>query len=322
MKKYEVWGWIWLIGLSLWLALPGRAAAQTPAPSLDFLLVEIWPEYDRPEVLIIYQGTLAETTPLPAQLTFPLPDYIEALHVVAIQQEGVLVEADPGSFALRREAGTTTLAMTLTTSRQFHFEYYDPVILNRQADLRTVNFQAFAPYPIQQTRLQVKEPAAASTFSLRPLPENSQFGQDGLRYSTLTLPPLSESGVFTVSASYRRSTDQVSTQIFDPPAAPPAGRVEFGEPATSVPTEVNLGYILIGTGVVLLVGAAGAWWWLSRKMRPAKVVQPHPKVRPGAARPSQPASSADPAGYCYRCGAPLRAEANYCHHCGAERRRD
>ncbi|MCJ7707189.1 MAG: hypothetical protein MUO38_06170, partial [Anaerolineales bacterium] len=58
--------------LSLW---PAAVAAQTTgnAPSIQSLQVDLWPEYDRPEVLVIYRIQLAEGTPLPVTVSVPIP---------------------------------------------------------------------------------------------------------------------------------------------------------------------------------------------------------------------------------------------------------
>ena len=61
--------------LFLALTLTGVALAQPPAP-LDTLNIALWPEYDRPEVLVIYRGRVADDVPLPATLTFTLPSVL------------------------------------------------------------------------------------------------------------------------------------------------------------------------------------------------------------------------------------------------------
>jgi len=64
------------------LALAATAMAQSPA--IDNLVVQLWPEYDRPETLIIYQGQLVADASLPTTLTFEIPARVETMHAVAI----------------------------------------------------------------------------------------------------------------------------------------------------------------------------------------------------------------------------------------------
>ncbi|MEK6220761.1 MAG: hypothetical protein N2D54_00755, partial [Chloroflexota bacterium] len=42
-------------------------------PSFSSVVVQLWPEYDRQEVLVIYSITLADDTQLPAQITVNIP---------------------------------------------------------------------------------------------------------------------------------------------------------------------------------------------------------------------------------------------------------
>ena len=66
---------ILLLLLLLLVALP--VAAQTEVTQLDTLTVELWPDYDRPAMLVILTGTLPESAALPATVTIPLPPEAE-----------------------------------------------------------------------------------------------------------------------------------------------------------------------------------------------------------------------------------------------------
>ena len=67
-----------LLSLFLTSLLTGTALAQSPVP-LEILNIALWPEYDQPEVLIIYRGQIAEDVPLPAQVSFDLPADVDVL---------------------------------------------------------------------------------------------------------------------------------------------------------------------------------------------------------------------------------------------------
>lgn len=77
--------WLFCL-LFLTLLLPGVVLAQSSAPLAD-LNIALWPEYDRPEVLVIFRGRVADNTPLPAALTFKLPATTETLHAIAYARE-------------------------------------------------------------------------------------------------------------------------------------------------------------------------------------------------------------------------------------------
>lgn len=301
MNNLRLTGW-WLLGLVLWLA--PLAAAQTL--TIDDLLVEIWPEYDRPEALVIYRAELSPNTPLPAEVTFPLPGYVTSMHVVAAEQNGSLREIRPPDYTLRTGADQTFLTFQ-TPSPVFQFEYYDPVILARRDPERTLAFQFAAPYPVRMATFEVQEPFGAGDFAMTPAPTESTVQGDGLRYNFFRATDLAPGEVVELSASYQRSSTTPSVEDLAGGAAPNV-QVE----AQSAPSAPRLAYILIGLGAILLLASMGMWWRL-RQATPAKAHRPHPVTTPAAGRAG--------AKFCYRCGTPLRPEAKFCHSCGAERRR-
>jgi hypothetical protein len=267
------------------LTLP--AQAQTGSPILKNLLVEVWPEYDRPEVLVIYRAELSPDVTLPATLTFHLPGHIEKMNAVAVEQNGMLVDVAPASIALRRQDNELFVTFS-AASPKIQLEYYDTAILTRQNADRQLNFEFLASYPVETGIFEVQEPRQAQNFSLTPAPGQTFTGSDGLTYHTIQVAGLTPPDKFELTATYRRATDQLSV----PGAAAPV--------ETPAASNFNLGYLLIAVGVVLLLAAGGYWWGTKRRQSVRRLT----------------------GGFCYRCGAVLRDDANFCHACGAERRKN
>ena len=48
------------------------AQAQLPVTNIETLILDIWPDYDEPNVLVLMTGTLPANTSLPATVTIPL----------------------------------------------------------------------------------------------------------------------------------------------------------------------------------------------------------------------------------------------------------
>ena len=332
-------GWIILFWLIPFLLLPYPTLKAQSSLKLSNLLVEVWPEYDRPEVLVIYRGELDPTIPLPAAVTFRLPGYIENMHAVAAEQNGRLVDVSPNAIELRREGEELLLTFT-TPSPRLQFEYYDPLILTKQEQTRRLNFEFVAPYEIESTTFEVQEPVGTQAFVLTPPPDDSFVGADGLRYNTIAVAGLKPGDAFTLTTTYQRDSNQLSVDRPETEAGltgPLASRpVELGSKPETLLGDQSflLGYILIGAGVILLGGTGIYWWWSTRRSeelgrrRPPRrshrpSVRPKP-VSPGQKQPEQISTpvSEQVASYCYRCGNPLRPDANFCHVCGAERRND
>ena len=80
----------WMLILSALIFVAPTVEGQSNLPELEQLTVELWPEYDRSDVLVIYRAELSPQTALPAQLAFRLPGYIDGLHAVAVEHNGAL----------------------------------------------------------------------------------------------------------------------------------------------------------------------------------------------------------------------------------------
>ena len=332
----------WIILLLGMFAGSFYAATQAQAPpQLKNLLVEVWPEYDRPEVLVIYRGELQPDTQLPALLTFRLPGYLEDMHAIAVEQDGSLVDANPDSVELRHE-GDDLLLTFATPSRRIQFEYYDPVILTKDGQSRQLDFEFSAPYLIEKTAFELQEPYQAQDFVVTPPPDNSFAGADGLRYNNIEVAGLAAGDNFSLSAIYQRETDDVSVNnitrnpegLTGAPTNQPVDLDDTG-PTLLNSQDFTLGYVLIGAGAILLAGTGAYWWWSTRRETPPERYAASSASRRRPARrkkqtmasrgkPDQtaPAAAQPAAGFCYRCGTALRPNGNFCHACGAERRAD
>jgi len=315
MKQKVSRGWVVLL---LTLLFPLTIHAQTP-PQIQNLSVEIWPEFDRPETLIIYRAVLSPTTSLPAEVTFQLPGYIETMHAVAVEQNGSLVDVPDEAIEMRHDGDDLFLTFT-TPAPNVQFEYYDSTILAKDGDARELAYVFAAPYNIESAVIQVQQPAQATDFTMTPAATNSFVGRDGLDYHNIELSSLTASDTVEVTADYNRPTDELSVDQITLDEPIPA-QVDTVVPTTT-PTStqpINWGYVMIGSGLVLLLVVGGYWWW---SQSPSDEEPQRRPPRSARRRRSRASSLADDAsgGYCYRCGTALRSDAQFCHQCGAERR--
>jgi hypothetical protein len=346
MKQTIFWrGWLLLLLVTFFLFPAALLQAQSSTPNIQELLIELWPEYDRPEVLVIHRIRLNPDTPLPTQVSFRLPDYIEEMHAVAVEEDGILVDVNPETIEIRQEGDSSLLTFT-TLSPNIQLEYYDPVILTREEQTRQLTYEFTASYPIETVTFELQEPFQATNFSMTPEPSNSFIGTNGLKYNNLVMTGMEAGETISLSATYRRVIDTVSVEGL---ASVPEGLsgntnqvVDLDNAGGGVLADSSgssLAYILIGAGVGLLLATGGYWWWSTRVRAEAGVHRPveHQTTRrPGYRRKqaagkgpalqmageteSEPPRSPAPGGYCHRCGAVLRADANFCHICGTERR--
>lgn len=305
--------------------LPGVALAQNP--TIAELTVELWPEYDRPEVLVIQRITLSDSTSLPATLTLNFPPYVDALHAIAVERNGGLFSVEENSIVTTSTAKSLQVTLSVD-SPKLQLEYYDPQLLTKQGEQRQIEYTYTADYPVTAARFQVQQPLQASALSLTPAETASFTDQNGVTYKVLDAAGLAAGDSVQISATYTRSTDQPSAELLA--SQTPVG----GQPADiqvitnegPVSRDTPWGYLLIGVGVLLLLATGGYWWWTNRPQAaaPPRLPSPRPvrpKTRPAsrAIPRSQPAGEAS-GGYCHQCGTALRSDSKFCHVCGAPRR--
>jgi hypothetical protein len=83
-----------MLMLSLWIVLLVPVSVQAQGKlHLSLVSVDIWPEYDRPAVLMIYHITLAPDTVLPASLSLRVPSGAEINAVAVVDATGNLINA-------------------------------------------------------------------------------------------------------------------------------------------------------------------------------------------------------------------------------------
>jgi hypothetical protein len=315
-----------LLSLFLISLLTGAAMAQSPAP-LELLNIALWPEYDRPEVLVIYRGQVTEDVPLPAQVSFTLPANVAELNAVAYLDEAQGRLLNLPEHELIDGADGKVLSIT-TPSRQFQFEYYSDEILSRDGDAREVSFSFTPTAEVTVLFFELQQPTGAGEFASEPLASDMQDRQDGLTYAFYDLGPASPGVSRSLQASYTRDTDQLSAESLV--------SVNVPSPAEQATVEVGggglqdyLGPILIAVGVLFLTGALIYWFWSQRSVvvpeptprpSPARTRRPSTKKKPSPTKSPPPAKDENLGAYCHRCGTKFRDNALFCHACGSERR--
>ncbi|MCP4541278.1 MAG: zinc ribbon domain-containing protein [Chloroflexi bacterium] len=333
---------ILLLALSLLLVavllLPSnKARAQSSAPSFQTLNISLWPEFDRPDVLVIYRGELSTSTELPTQIAFRLPSYVENMHAVAAKQDNTLLNVDPASIEWTREEDKALLSFPTSLS-EIHLEYYDPIILTKQGQTRQITYTLFVPYDTSTTLLEIQHPIQSEGFSIIPTPIDTRIGNDGLEYSTVQVDNLAAGDTFELSITYQRNTNELSVSSFSNETQEQPVNV----PAPTTSNEKNPWtyaiYAAVGAGVVFLL-----FLWREANLR-SKMQAEYQKRPPSAAPPKRTrrgkrrsgkiesgrGTSAHPphtsgadepvAMFCYQCGSALQENANFCHTCGAPRR--
>ena len=282
--------------------LVGPATLESLAqldPELERLEVDLWSEWDRPEMLIIYRGTLQPGTPLPTSLSFQLPPGIDAPHAVAHSDEaGALFDATYSTQ--RTDAG---LIVTLETPwPSLQLEYYDT--LTYDGDLRSYSYVWPGDYAVDQFNVAFLPPSGASQVQTQPPLDAAQQSSGGIVYLG-TIGRLGQGQSTQVDVSYRSSG---AAQVVVPAAADQ-------DDSSPLP-------LIAVTAVVVLLGLviAGVVWY-TRRPQPTSASAESQTRRPksGKKRARSTASKRSPAAarHCTQCGRALGKDDRFCGQCGA-----
>lgn len=295
------------------VGLAGVASAQQDV-SLSSLEVDFWPEYDRPEMLVIYRAELDPLVNLPADVTFRIPARVGPPHAVAAGQ------SNDSLFTVtfdRQVDGEWAYITFNTTMPIIRLEYYDPE-LSVDDSSRQFQFNWPGDYPVADLLLRVQQPCEASDMQISPSLGNGIVGSDGLVYYVNSFGSLSQGQEFDLTISYSKTSDCLTISTLDVGAELPAdtaGRVRL----TGV-----LPYILGLLGVLLIVGGV-VWYWQSGRQQIEPAVRTRRGRRAGGQTTpmdsgGQTAESSQSTIYCHNCGKRATGSDKFCRSCGTRLR--
>ncbi len=284
------------------LFTPLVAQAQNPV-KLSTLQVQLWPEYDQPSMLVIYDFKLPDSTKLPVSVSMTFPKNATLVAVASQAADGSLLNTDYiGPTANEQWQSITIQIQTPTT---YHVEYYQP--LSRTGKQRQFNYLWSGAYAIDLMSVSIRLPPDTTSVVTNP-DMSSAKGADGSSNLTKEFGALQAGQQVPVALTYTKTTDKLSV---------PAESVQPSRPLDSkTPGRVLLSnyvpYILGALGI-LAVGA-GSIYLLQPHNR--QLYQRRPTHRPHAAA----GGKADV--YCHQCGARAEAGDRFCRVCGTKLRHE
>jgi len=332
---------LWVVMASFALALSSASLPCAPLSSaqaqaalrLATLVIDVWPEYDRPAtVLVIYRGQFAPGAPIPEQITVRIPASAGEPSAVASPQPGSEgAPVNQWTELIAQKKVTTThngdwIEVTFTPlSRLFNIEFYDKIsavtfdrryTLTWPGDLST-----------DAVTLNLREPFGATNFQSTPPLPLGVTDEEGLVAHQLDVGALAAGKSFVFSISYHREDKRTSAealQLVTPVPTPKPAALPVAKEATP--------WLLIaalGVGLILIIGGV-VWYLRSQQAQTFRPYQP-PSLRKGrrSVRTSRaPRSRPRPAatltveetetatGFCTQCGKLLQPDDAFCSRCG------
>jgi len=300
-----------LLLLALLMAILAGSVQAQEKPALGSLEIALWPEFDRPEVLIIYRGQLEADVPLPTPIEIAVPARVGQPTAVAYVDEAG--QRFNQQYTTRVEGDRLIVAFELATVA-FQLEYYDALPMDAAGE-RTYTYAYTADYDTAVLNLEFQEPPTAQGFALAPPADTVIVGGDGLNYHLLQAGALAPGDKREWTFSYAKdNADLTASSLPEQPeaSAPPAS-------TSAASGDATIWIFLVAFVVLIAVGATG--YWLGHRTQPAiQAAQPAPRQqkRRGSGRGDQARRrpSVSEARFCHQCGAEVRLDSVYCHKCG------
>lgn len=317
-----------LIVLLLLIGAP--AAGAQSATRVSIMTIGVWPEYDKPGILVIYTGQLAPDVKLPVKLTFAIPAATGGPSSTA----GIDLQGNYRYLQYQTATQGDKLLVSYTCPYStFQFEYYwDPI--SGQGSDRKIDYAYTADYAIDSLTLEVQQPVGVTNLTLQPAATSSD-SHDNFTYQNFKVGALTAGQTANLAIAYTKTDGKLSAEAL---GLPTPGAVSFEDAAKSggsagLPTST---VILISVTIVAVAAVVGVYIWSNARNSRRPVATPvvvrkkkgraGTAVSQGPARPAPPrpaasaARSAEAAVFCHQCGRGLKADDAFCPACGARRK--
>jgi hypothetical protein len=313
--------WLQSFLILMILLIPSPAYSQD-IPRLSTLEVDLWPEYDRLSVLVIYRITLPAETTLPVNLALRIPAAAGEPNAVAVRQpDGQLFSVDYTT----ENSGDWQIITFIATLREVQIEYYDPG-LQQDGNQRSFTFSWSGDYDIDQMVMQVQLPVGGADMRITPGPVSSQVLGDGMTYYFKEIGSVTTGQSFSIDLTYQKESTLLSVESLQvQPSAPLSPTNTWRDQLQAAlpwlfPKDGSSNQVLpwaLGILALVLIFGGGYWYWRSGREEPLPKRTRGRRSSPPAASP--PTTEADGV-YCHQCGKRANPGDAFCRSCGTRLR--
>ncbi|HSV85688.1 MAG TPA: hypothetical protein VLH85_03880 [Levilinea sp.] len=292
-----------LLALALCLLLPFTAQAQRGA-QFERMQINIWPEYDRRSILVIYRFTLAAGTSLPAEITISIPAAAQAPFNLAFEDvDGLLYNLD---YTLQQNGRWVDVSFT-APSLGIQLEYYDPDF-EREGDRRRYEYTWPGNYAVNNMVVLVQQPVNATSMTISPDMGSGRLGPDGMTLFSASIGEVDAGRTFTYSIQYEKPDGEL---VIQPLTVRPTDALSSQTMGRTTMMEL-IPWVLGALGV-LLISAGTYWYWRAGR----EVPEPARKRHVSARGKDEPVVEQELV-YCHQCGKRAATGDAFCRTCGTK----
>jgi hypothetical protein len=300
--------WLLLLPLLIILFITGSVNAQGQV-IINELQVRLWPEYDRSNLLVIYDFVVAPGTTLPTKITLRIPPDAEVI-AVANLVAGQLTNVPYDGPTLNGDWKEVTISIASNTS--YHLEYYTGI--QKTGSNRHFDYIWPGDYPVNTLVVETQEPVMTTSFSSNPALTNAETSSDGFSLHSGTFGSVKAGEQWVIGVDYTRSSEELSATG---QGVQPGGDLWVQPNASSMSVTqfltLYLPYVLAGVAILLIVVGV-TWYFLSGR----DTSKHHGRKR----HITQPVTIPGGQTYCHQCGKRSQPGDKFCRACGIRLRRE
>lgn len=283
-----------ILNLFLSLSFLDASAAYPKDIRIKDMSLSLWPEYDDPRVLVMYQGEFYDDVAKPAKLKFLIPKGFELVMAGAITKEGRHIHT---AHQIADKGERVEISFEVNESTFYLEFYYNP--FETKGERKEFNYLVTSDYPIGQVTISVQQPLRAKDFILKPSPVSVLSDQKGFKYHQYKLQNFSKEKGFTLKAAYLKEDPEPSIQKNAGAPVPGGGNTGY-----------RLIFILFSMAASVLIALAAYWIVSARQGR---------RVPAGGAIARNTKKGGER--FCPNCGTAVGTADNFCSHCGHKTKR-
>ncbi len=298
-----------LVILVVAISTPFGAAHAQATVHLSQLTIRLWPEFDKPGVLVFLIGQAASDATLPAELKFTLPPG-STVNAVAYMDTTNNILTDKVTHAVEGQNVSIT-----TPNGNFHIEFYDPGLsIDRQQ--RSYRFTWQGSYVVDQLTWEVEQPAGATNFKVDPPGGATIFDENGLAVYQLKAPGPPPGQAASISVGYDKQTGALTVDMLSAAKSATASAPQPSTSSTLTIAAVIVVLALAAAGVVIYL--RGGFAGLSARLGGAAA--PLERERRSRARAAKKLANKPSPGerFCPQCGQLALPNDLYCRNCGTK----
>ncbi|MEO5362318.1 MAG: hypothetical protein H7838_01650 [Magnetococcus sp. DMHC-8] len=231
------------------------AGAAAEALTIGRMRVAVWPEYDDPGILVVYDGRFADGQSFPTRTRFVLPKGLVISDACSLSPEGQhfcqLFKVEP-----KEQWDEVELWLPFAN---FYLSFHLPAVSRREGQV-SLDYILRTSHPIEQLELDFQQPLRATAFTIEPSGDRETV-RNGFTHTHYLLKNVARGEERLFQVRYQKADPNPSVDI---KFSAMTGDKVFGSPYD---TQRRMGwfvYGLFGSGLLVLLGCL-FWWWRGRK---------------------------------------------------------